>query len=119
MTARRVSAGIWFVFSFVFAAVAVNDLFDGDAPGIVLGAALAPACAWIGYRILRRFSRDVAVVAATIAAALALFVIVAIVQGNLQPFPGGVILLALTGLAGVIPLSERRSVPIVGEDSGS
>jgi hypothetical protein len=113
MTSRKVAAGIWFVFGFVFGAVFVNDLLEGDGPGLVLGAALAPACVWIGYRILRRFTRDIAVVAATVSAALALFAIVGIVQGNLPPFPGGAIVLALIALAGVIPLRERRSFPRV------
>ena len=107
-TALRAAAGVWFVFAFVFAAVAVNDLFKGDAPGIVLGTASALASAWIGYRLLFRFTRDIAVVAATLAAIFVVFSVVSFVQGNLQPFPGGLIVLTLTALAGVLPWRERR-----------
>jgi hypothetical protein len=107
VTARRVAAGIWFLFTFLFAAVFLNELLQGDWPSVVFGAALTPASGWLGYRILRRFSGSVAVVAATVAAFFALFIVVAIVQGNIQLFPGGVIALTLTALAGAIPLRER------------
>ena len=108
VTALRVAAGIWFLFAFVLGAVFVNDVLEGDAAGMVLGAATAATSGWIGYRLLRRFTRDVAVVAACTSAFLALFMVVAIVQGNLPPFPGGVIVLGLAALAGVIPMRERR-----------
>jgi hypothetical protein len=52
VTARRVAAGIWFLFAFLMGAAGVNQLLEGKAPGVVLGAALAPACAWVGYRVL-------------------------------------------------------------------
>lgn len=110
MTARKVAAGIWFVFAFVFAAVFVNDVFEGDVPSLVFGAALAPACAWIGYRLLRGFSRDLGLVAAMVSAFLALFSVAGLVQGNIPPFPGGAIVLALITLAGVIPWRERDRV---------
>jgi hypothetical protein len=56
--------GVWFLFAFVLGAVFVNDLFEWDAPGMILGATTAAVSGWIGYRLLRRFTRDVAVVAA-------------------------------------------------------
>ena len=124
VTALRVAAGVWFLFAFVLGAVFVNDLLEGDAAGMVLGAATASTSGWIGYRLLRRFTRDVAVVAACTSAFLALFMVVAIVQGNLPPFPGGVIVLGLgcrvrrgaprvdrawtRRIGRVIPMRERR-----------
>ena len=107
VTALRVAAGIWFLFAFVMASAFVNELLEGDAPSMVLGAATTPACAWIGYRLLRRFSRDIAVIAACVSAFFALFILVGIVGGNLQPFPPGLIAITLVALAGVIPMRER------------
>jgi hypothetical protein len=106
VTARQVAAGIWFLFTFVFAAAFVNEVLQGDWPSVVLGAALTPVSGWLGYRILRKFSSTIAVVAATVAAFFALFILIGIVQGNLPAFPHAVLALALTGLAGVLPLRE-------------
>jgi len=89
-------------------AAGVNQLLQGKAPGVILGASLATASAWVGYRLLRNFSRDIAVVAACLAAFFALFTLVVIVQGNLTPFPPGAIAVALVAAAGIIPMRERR-----------
>ncbi len=107
MTPRRVAAGIWFLFAFVMGAAGVNELLEGDAPGAVFGAALSPASAWVGYRVLKRLSRDTAVVAACLASFLALFAVVSIVQGNLAPFPPATIVLALVAASGISPMRER------------
>ena len=107
VSARRVAAGIWFLFAFVMGAAGVTKLLEGDAPGVVLGAALSPASAWVGYRVLRNLSRDIAVVAACLAALFALFTVVSIVQGNMAPFPPGVIMLTMAAGAGIIPMRQR------------
>jgi exosortase/archaeosortase len=107
VTPRRIGAGIWFLFSFVLGAAGLNELLEGDFAGAVFGAALSPACGWVGYRVLKNLSRDIAVVAACLAAFLALFSVVSLVQGNLSPFPPGVIVFGLVGAAGIIPMRER------------
>jgi hypothetical protein len=107
VTARRVAAAIWFLLAFLTGAAGINDLFERDVPGLILGAALAPTSAWIGYRVLRSLSRDIAVVAACVAAFFALIVVVAVAQGNLSAFPTGVIALGLTAVAGIVPLRAR------------
>jgi hypothetical protein len=91
-------------------ATGLTELLEGDAAGAVLGAALAPASAWVGYRVLRNLSRDSAVVAACLAAVFALFTVVSMVQGNLAPFPPAAIVLAVVGAAGIIPMRLRPQV---------
>ena len=108
VTPRRVAAGIWFLVAFLTGVGGLRQALEADAPGLVIGAALAPICGWVGYRVLRSLSRDMAVVAACLAAFFVLFFVVSMVQGNLAPFPPGAIAVALAAVAGIIPMRERH-----------
>jgi hypothetical protein len=110
VTERRIGAGIWFLIAFVMAATGLNELLEGDAASAVIGATLAAASAWVGYRVLRNLSRDSAVVGACLAAVFALLTVASMVQGNLAPFPSAAIVLALVAAAGIIPMRLRPPV---------
>ena len=106
--ALRVAAGIWLLYAFVLGATAINELLQGDWPSMVLGLGISAASGWVGYRLLRGFTREIAVAAASFAAFLTLLIVVVIVQGNIDLFPIGIIAMVLTGLAGILPYRERR-----------
>ena len=104
----RIAGGIWLLYAFVLGATGINELLQGDWPSMVLAAGFSAASGWVGYRLLRRFTRDIAIVAACLAAFIALLLVVVIVQGNIEVFPIGIVALVLTGLSGFFPYRERR-----------
>lgn len=68
---------------------------------------IAVVTAWVGYRLWRRPSRDLTVVAACLGAFTALTLIIAILRGSLSPFPQGFTVLVVAAVGGILPISRR------------
>ncbi len=109
MMALRVAAGIWFLFAVVTGSSAVRELLEDDLSSAVLGAGFGTASAWVGYRLLRRFTRDVAVVAACLAVFFVLFLVAGMLRGDAAGrLPVGIVGLALAAVGGYLPYRQRH-----------
>jgi hypothetical protein len=103
--ARKVAIGIWSVLAFVLVAVVLNELLRDARPGsLFMSASLAAVSAWLAFRLWRRPSRTVAIIAACTGVAIVVIVIGSILQGSFDPFPMGVITIALFLAGGFLPL---------------
>jgi len=106
--AMRVAAGIWFVFAVVTGSSAIRELLEDDLTSAVLGAGFATASAWVGYRLLRSFTRDIAVVAACLAAVFVLLIVSVMLRGDAGGrLQVGIVGLALAAVAGYVPYRQR------------
>ena len=112
MSARarlRTAAGIWFLFSAVMLIGIVNELGRDGRPGqLFLGTALMVATAWLGYRLLRRPSRDIGIVAACFGGFFVVFALIPVLNG-VSSLPLGIAAVILAALGGTLPLSAVRS----------
>jgi hypothetical protein len=105
--ALRAAAVLWFLFAAVGVVGALRDLSERDASGVVFGVSLALASAWIGLTLLlRRASRDTAVVAACLAGFLIVIIVGTVVRGSMDLFPPAMAVITAAVIAGGIPLRK-------------
>lgn len=71
------------------------------------GAGFATACAWVGYHLLRRFTRDIAVVAAILAVVFGLIFVFVMLRGGAGRLPVAIVGLALAAVGGYLPYRQR------------
>ncbi len=103
MTAK-VAAGVWFLFTLVMAVGLLSELSDPRPHMLFMAVTLGTVTAWLGYRLLRRPSRTIAIIAGCVAAFFVLIMVMAILQGSLTPFPQGFVVIALSAAGGILPL---------------
>jgi hypothetical protein len=104
----KIAAGVWFLLTLVMAVGLLAELSDPRPSILFMAITLAIVTAWLGYRILRRPTYTVAIIAACVGAFFALFLTMAILQGSLTPFPQGFVAIALAAVAGGLPLLDSR-----------
>jgi uncharacterized oligopeptide transporter (OPT) family protein len=105
----KIAAGVWFLFTLLMVGGLLSELSDPRPHILFLAVVLLIVTAWLGYRLLRRPTRTVAIIAGCVGAFFAVFFIMAILQGSMTPFPQGFAAIALAAAAGVLPLQLRES----------
>jgi hypothetical protein len=109
LMSRKVAIGIWSVLAFVLAAVVINELLGEARPdSMFLGASFSAISAWLAYRLWRRPSRTIAIIAACAGTFLALLVITTIFEGGFGRFVAGVAIVGLILAGGLLPLRPYR-----------
>jgi hypothetical protein len=106
---RKVAIGIWCGIAFFLAAAAITELLD-DARlnSVFLSASFAAISAWLAFRLWRRPSRTVAIIAACAGTFLALLVITTIFEGGFGRMVAGIAIVGLILAGGLLPLRTYR-----------